>query len=85
LKILEAAACGKAIVSTALGALGLNFRHGRDLIVADSPAEFAGAVVSLINNPARKRQLGARAREASLAYDWGKITSEFRRVMESLA
>src|SRR5262249_34722231 len=41
LKILEAAASGKAIVSTSLGAEGLEFCPGRDLIIGDSPAELA--------------------------------------------
>lgn len=87
LKILEAGACGKAIVTTALGVEGLDLQDGEDLIVADSPHQFAQAVVSLIGDDtgrARRRQLERAARAAVLRYDWDTIGRRFCELMETL-
>lgn len=61
-KIIEAAAYGKAIVSTAMGAEGLRLEDGRDLLLAETDRELAAACVALLNDPARASQLGASAR-----------------------
>lgn len=63
LKILEAGAMGKAMVSTPLGAEGLDFREGEDICIADDPAKFAALVLSLMRNPVRRSELGYRARQ----------------------
>src|SRR5208282_1666566 len=52
LKIYEAMAMGKAVVSTSIGAEGLDVRSGRDLILADDPAAFAEAILSLLRDAA---------------------------------
>jgi len=83
LKILEAAASGKAIVSTSLGAEGLNLRHDEDLLIADSAPEFAAAVIRLCKDAGLRWRLGQQARSASLEYDWKRIGARFRRVVES--
>lgn len=49
-KILEAGACGIPVVSTTLGAEGLPVTHGKDILVADTPGEFACAVIRLIQD-----------------------------------
>jgi glycosyltransferase involved in cell wall biosynthesis len=84
-KILEAAASGKAIVTTSLGVEGLAFEDGRDLIVCDEPHPFAKAVISLLNDESERERLGLQARENALAYDWGRIQASFRSIIESLA
>jgi glycosyltransferase involved in cell wall biosynthesis len=84
LKVLEAAAAGKAIVSTSLGIEGLTISQGRELIVADSPPDFASAVVLLLRNPALRADLGARARAVACRYDWSSIGKECERILESL-
>lgn len=88
-KILEAAAMAKPIVSTSLGAEGLNFAHGREILLADCPRAFADAVLLLLSDAKQGRRLGAAARrraehdhglpalEASLAAALG----EFRHVI----
>jgi sugar transferase (PEP-CTERM/EpsH1 system associated) len=81
LKVLEAAASGKAIVSTSLGAEGLEFNSPQDLIVADSAQAFADAVIAVVTDEPMRRQLQLNARQASLAYDWQKIG---RRLMSTL-
>lgn len=62
LKILEAAAMSKPIVSTALGAEGLEFRNDSEILIADDAQSFARAVAVLLRNPARREQLGEAAR-----------------------
>jgi sugar transferase (PEP-CTERM/EpsH1 system associated) len=74
LKVLEAMAMGKAIVSTSLGCEGYPVRDGGELLIADSPAEFARAVVALLRDPARRLRLGQAAREFAVSrYDWRVI------------
>jgi len=62
LKILEAAAMGKAIVSTHLGAEGLAFTDGEDIVLVDEPRAFAVAVKHLLADAERRRRLGEAAR-----------------------
>ena len=61
-KILESAAMGKPVVSTTIGAEGLDFVPGEEILIADDPAAFAGNVVELLRNPARRRAMGEAAR-----------------------
>lgn len=84
LKVLEAAACAKAIVSTSLGAEGLPLRHGNELLLADTSADFGAAVVTLLRNPALRSELGARARAATRGFDWSAIGESFRAIVEKL-
>src|SRR6266849_6916525 len=85
LKILDAAACGKPIVSTSVGAEGLNFVDGRDVLLTDSAPTFAQAVVRLLSNPDRQAELSRCARRAAEAYDWSEIASEFCNVITDMA
>jgi polysaccharide biosynthesis protein PslH len=62
LKVLEAMACGKAVVTTSVGAEGIAESGEGSLIVADEPGVFAGAVLALLADQARRRALGERAR-----------------------
>jgi len=62
LKILEAAAMAKPIVSTRIGAEGLDFVNGEEILLADEPREFARAVAHLLADPARRRAMGLAAR-----------------------
>jgi polysaccharide biosynthesis protein PslH len=62
LKILEAAAMAKPIISTRVGAEGLDFVNGKEIILEDEPAAFAEAVVELLRSGARRQSLGSAAR-----------------------
>jgi len=62
LKILEAAAMAKPIVSTRLGAEGLDFVDGKEILLADEPEAFARAVAGLLGDASRRRELGRAAR-----------------------
>ncbi len=79
-KILEAAAARKAIVSTRLGCEGFPVQDGRELVIADTPARFAGAVVSLWRDPARRVQLGRAAYALAEAFDWQGIIPRLEAV-----
>jgi polysaccharide biosynthesis protein PslH len=56
-KILEAFACKTPVVSTTLGAEGLAVEHGRHLLLADDPDALAGAILSLVEDPALGKRL----------------------------
>jgi sugar transferase (PEP-CTERM/EpsH1 system associated) len=62
LKIYEAMAMGKPVISTTIGAEGLPLRDGTDLLLADAPDAFAKAVVRTLTERALARQLSERAR-----------------------
>lgn len=62
IKILEAAAMAKPIVSTTLGAEGLDLSDGKEILLEDEPRRFARAVADLLLDPARRRALGRAAR-----------------------
>ena len=71
LKVVEALAMGKAIVSTSLGWEGIDVRSGEHLLTADDPESFAAAVVSLLQDEAEARRLGRAARALAVEqYSW---------------
>ena len=81
LKVLEAMAQGKAIVSTTRGAEGIDAVPDRDIVIADTPETFARAVIDLLRDPQRRRLLGRNARAlAESQYDWRKIVPRFEQV-----
>jgi sugar transferase (PEP-CTERM/EpsH1 system associated) len=74
LKILNAWAMGTPVVSTSKGCEGLPARHGQNLLVADTPASFAAAVVRLLREPRVGESLRAAGRRLVEAeYGWGRI------------
>jgi polysaccharide biosynthesis protein PslH len=78
LKVLEAMAMGKAIVSTSRGVEGIDLVPDKDALIADTPNAFAQAVVSLLHDPERRRRLGTNARAlAQSRYDWRQIVPRF--------
>jgi len=81
LKLLEAMAMGKAIVSTTIGAEGLPLEHGRHILLADQPQAFADEVVTLLRNPERRAVLEANARRlAAQEYSWEKVGRVFNDI-----
>jgi glycosyltransferase involved in cell wall biosynthesis len=82
LKIFEAMAMGKAVVSTTVGAEGLPIQNGEHLLLADTPAAFASAVIDLLRNPARRVQLGSAARTLVVdRYDWSAVAAELESAL----
>ena len=86
LKILEAMAAGCAVVSTSVGAEGLEVSDGKNILIADTPKEFVRAVVEVIDNADRQKRLGANARElVDSKYDWEAIASVHDDLYRSMA
>jgi GT2 family glycosyltransferase len=76
-KILEAWSMGMAVVSTSVGCSGLQYENGRNLLVADTPEQFASQVLSLMKDPMRRRQLGEEGRiTAEQHYSWEKSVQQ---------
>ncbi len=63
IKILEAMAAGKAVVTTTIGAEGIDVTDGVNAIVADDADAFAAAIESLLRDPERARAMGEAGRE----------------------
>ncbi len=81
IKIYEGMAMGKATVSTRLGAEGLDVHHGRDILLADEPRQFAEHVVRFLRDEETRRKYEAAAAAAVQKYDWSAITE---RLIETL-
>ena len=85
LKIFEAMAMGKAVVSTSVGAEGLAVRSGENIVLADTPNDFAQAVISLLRDPGRRQQLGAAARTlVQEHYSWTIVANDFARALQEV-
>lgn len=84
LKLIEAMAAGKALVSTPLGAEGFPVSDSEQLLLAENPGRFAAAVVGLLADPARREELGAAARRFAARYDWRKVVPRFEEVYHAL-
>jgi len=84
LKIYEAMAAGKAVVSTSIGAEGLDVHHGRDIILADDPSAFAQAVMMLLGDIELRRRYERAAAELAGQYDWSVIGDRFAEVLGTL-
>jgi sugar transferase (PEP-CTERM/EpsH1 system associated) len=83
LKIFEAMAMEKAVVSTQIGAEGLPVQGGEELLLADDPPSFAAAVVSLLRNDVMARRLGeAAAARVRRDFGWAAVTKQFIALCE---
>ncbi|HEX9988251.1 MAG TPA: glycosyltransferase family 4 protein [Chloroflexia bacterium] len=81
LKVLQAMAMGCAIVSTPMGAEGIDVRHGREMLIHRSAPDFARAILSLFADKERRDNLGNAARELAAArYSWEGLLPTLDRV-----
>lgn len=86
IKIVEAAAHGRPVVATSLGAEGLELRDGREILLRDEPERFAAAVIDLMRDDERARQIGAAGRSAvAETYDRDRIVERIREIVASCA
>jgi len=84
-KILEAMAMGKAIVSTEAGIHGLDLDRGADVVVTDSAAAMAAAIARLLDAPAERAAIERRARQtAERVYGWDAIAREQKKLYDAL-
>jgi len=85
LKIYEAMAAGKAVVSTSVGAEGLDVHPDWDILLANDPEAFAASVIMLLQNVELRRRYERAAAALAAKYDWAAIGHRFGQVLETLA
>ncbi len=83
-KILDAWAWGLPIVSTTIGAEGIRVRADENLLLADSPGEFAAAVMRLVQNRSFAHHLAENGRSwVAAQYDWRLVYRAFDEIYPS--
>ena len=83
-KVLEAMAMGKAVVASAPAFEGIDARPGRDLIVAESAGEQAGAILSFLANPEAAGEMGQAARrQMEERYRWEAVLAPLTEILAS--
>jgi sugar transferase (PEP-CTERM/EpsH1 system associated) len=86
LKIFEAMAMSKAVVSTSLGAEGLPVQSGENIVLADRPEDFAQAILTLLNDAGERKRLGTAARAlVEDKYSWQKVSESFASTLRAVA
>ncbi len=85
LKIYEAMAAAKAVVSTTVGAEGLDVHNGRDIILADDARAFSQAVAMLLRDRELRRRYEKAAAETAARYDWPAIGELLGEVLQTVA
>jgi glycosyltransferase involved in cell wall biosynthesis len=85
IKIFEALAMGQAVVSTTVGAEGLALESGRHFVAADTPHDFAQAVIRLLRDPGKRIALGDAGRALVEAhYSWAMVARQFEARCEEV-
>lgn len=80
-KNLEAMAMGTPVVTTSIGAMGLEAEIGKELLTADTPQEFADCVIHLLENPEKHQHLRSAGRSrVEASYDWGVLVEKLEQV-----
>lgn len=83
LKVVEAMSMGRAIVSTSLGAEGIDVVHDAQILLADTASDFAAAVVALLDDPGRRARLGTSARRLAIdEYSWERSADQLDVLLE---
>ena len=86
IKIFEAMAMGCAVVSTTVGAEGLPVRHGENILLADSPEDFAAQTIALLRQSAVRERIGRAARRlVESHYGWPEVTDVLEKVLKQVA
>lgn len=83
LKILEAMAMEKAIVSTGVGAEGIEYTRNQDILIEDDPEAFANATISVMTNDELRHTLQSQGRSlVEKYYDWKAVTGKLCKIFE---
>lgn len=84
LKVYEAMAAGRPLVSTALGAAGLDVRDGQDILFAETEGAFAGRVIELLKDRAMSERFAGAAAATAARHGWDTAAKDVERVLESV-
>jgi glycosyltransferase involved in cell wall biosynthesis len=86
LKILEAMAVGRPIVSTSIGCEGLEVVDGEHLFIADTPQQFVERTIALLRDEGLRQRISTQARKLVVTqYDWELITQRALQVYSRIA
>lgn len=85
LKIYEGMAMGRAVVSTSVGAEGLDVRNGKDILLSDGVETFAQAVITLLREPELRKRYERAAAELVSRFDWSSVAERFAEVLAGTA
>jgi glycosyltransferase involved in cell wall biosynthesis len=84
LKIYESMAAGTATVSTRVGAEGLDVSHPSNIRLADTPSEFAGQCIELLENPQERERLATEARNmVTTSFSQDVVVEQFERLLRA--
>jgi len=84
LKILEGMSMSKAIISTSVGAEGIDHTDGEDILLKDTPEDFCNAVIDVMANSDLRKKLETGGRKLVEAkYDWKAVTDKLSTVFET--
>lgn len=85
LKILEAMSMSKVVVSTSIGAEGIDCIHDRNIIIADTPEEFANSINFLLNDESKIQMLAEASRKLVCnQYDWKIICERLQSIYQGI-
>ena len=85
LKVLEAMAAGKALVTTTLGCEGILLAHGREALVADTAQDFAASVICILANEQLRDAIGGAARSlVRTRFDWDQLALQREQLYRKL-
>ncbi|HEC35785.1 MAG TPA: glycosyltransferase [Anaerolineae bacterium] len=84
LKIIEAMAMGLPVVSTTIGAEGLDIHPGADILIADDAALFTSEVLRLLSDRDLARRIAEGGRRLARRYDWNELTKPYTDLAESV-
>ncbi|MCD6468890.1 MAG: glycosyltransferase [Thermoplasmata archaeon] len=87
IKILNALAMGKAVVSTSVGCEGIDVENGRNICIANTEKEFAERIVELLEDESKRKELGGKGLNLiRQKYQWERIAEriedEYKKVLE---
>ena len=83
MKIYEAMAMGKTIVSTSIGAEGLPVRNGENIVIEDDPIRFGGKIVDLLGNMQKRKEIGVAAYDFVYEnFTWQKVAEKFSEICQ---
>lgn len=84
LKIYECMAAGLPVVSTTVGAEGLRYQDGSDIVLADDSKSFAAACVRLLSNQAARMAIANQAIErVQNEFSWAAVSREFEAILDN--
>jgi glycosyltransferase involved in cell wall biosynthesis len=83
LKILEAMGIGVPVISTSIGAEGIDYTRGENILIADQEEDFARQIIQLLQNKKQRQKMAVAARElVKSQYDWNIIGNRLKEFLE---